>query len=141
MRSLFCRGAQPKHTTRTCPTAPTISKLNTSRQAAAALALTKSARVLVLLTVPFGVNAQQLDIPFTLSLNPSTQALVLRDLVLSLEPHNIRKLVILNGHGGTDFRAMIRELRPATRIFLCAANWHQPVPAGEYFDEARRPRG
>lgn len=104
-------------------------------EAAAALAWAEGARVLVLPTVPFGVNAQQLDIPFTLNLNPSTQALVLRDLVRSLEPHGIRKLVILNGHGGNDFRAMIRELQPATRIFLCAANWYQSVAAGEFFDE------
>ena len=30
---------------------------------------------------------------------------------------------------------MIRELQPATRVFLCAVNWWQIVDGREYFDE------
>src|SRR2546422_5560138 len=40
----------------------------------------RGARVVVLPVVPFGVNAGQLDIPLCLNLNPSTQALLLRDV-------------------------------------------------------------
>ncbi|MGH7501749.1 MAG: creatininase family protein [Longimicrobiales bacterium] len=111
--------------------------LETVRIAAAAAqaAWMQGARVVVLPTIPFGVNTQQLDIPLTLNLNPSTQALVLRDIVNSLDGHGVRKLLILNGHGGNDFRAMIRELQPATRLFLCTANWYQSVPAADYFEE------
>jgi creatinine amidohydrolase len=98
------------------------------------LAWERGEAVTVLPGVPFGVNAQQLDIPLTLNLNPSTQAKVLRDLVLSIEPY-VHKLLILNGHGGNDFRAMIRELQPITRVFLCTANWYLAVDASKHFDE------
>jgi creatinine amidohydrolase len=102
---------------------------------AARLAWEAGARVVVLPIVPFGVQAGQLDIPFCLNLNPSTQAAVLGDLARSLEGQGVRKLVILNGHGGNDFRATIRELQPRLKLFLCVTNWYQVVDAAEYFDD------
>ncbi len=93
------------------------------------------ARVIVLPTVPFGVNTGQLDIELCLNMNPSTQAALLRDLVGALEGQGIRKLVLLNGHGGNDFRQMIRELQPVTTVFLCTLNWYTCVDPAGYFDE------
>src|SRR6266480_1773961 len=55
----------------------------------------------------------------------ATQALVLRDVATALAGQGMRKLVILNGHGGNDFRQMIRELQPAVSLFLCTVNWYQ----------------
>lgn len=101
----------------------------------AKLASANGARVVALPTIPFGVNTGQLDIPLCINMNPSTQALVLRDIVSSLEQQGIHKLLILNGHGGNDFRQMIRELQPATRVFLCAVNWWQIVDGREYFED------
>jgi len=103
--------------------------------ACAGYAWDKGARVIVLPTVPFGVNTGQLDIPFCLNMNPSTQAALLADIVHSLEPHGVEKLVIINGHGGNDFRQMIRELQPHTPIFLCAVNWYQAVNPADYFEQ------
>lgn len=103
--------------------------------AAAKVAWEGGAKVIVLPTVPFGVNTGQLDITLCLNMNPSTQAALLRDLVTALEGQGIRKLVILNGHGGNDFRQMIRELQPQTTVFLCALNWWTCVDARPYFDE------
>jgi len=93
----------------------------------------RGARVAVLPAVPFGVNTTQLDIPFTLSMNPSTQLALLGDLVSALEGQGVRKLVICNGHGGNDFKAMIRELQPRTRVFLCTLNWWQVVDGKAFF--------
>jgi creatinine amidohydrolase len=101
---------------------------------AAALAWRAGARVLVLPAIPLGVQTGQLDIPFCLNLNPGTQAAILRDLLDSLSGQ-VRKLVILNGHGGNDFRPMIRELQPRTPIFLCVVNWYQAVDAAAFFEE------
>jgi creatinine amidohydrolase len=92
-------------------------------------------KVVVLPTVPFGVQTGQLDIPLCLNLNPSTQAAVLADLVASLEGQGIRRLVVLNGHGGNDFRQMIRELQPRTGVFLAAVNWWKTVDAAPFFAE------
>jgi len=103
--------------------------------AAARIAWESGARVVVLPTVPFGVNTGQLDITLCLNMNPGTQAALLRDLVEALERQGILKLVILNGHGGNDFRQMIRELQPHTRVFLCTLNWYSCVDPSPYFKE------
>ena len=93
------------------------------------------AKSVVLPNVPFGVNCQQQDIPLTMNLNPSTQALLLDDIVKSVENSGITKLVILNGHGGNDFKQMIREQQAQTSVFLCAANWYSWLDPTPYFDE------
>ena len=102
---------------------------------AAGHACERGARVVVLPIVPFGVNTGQLDIPLCLNLNPSTQALLLRDVATALAGQGIAKLVILNGHGGNDFRQMIRELQPAVSLFLCCVNWYQVVDAKSFFSD------
>ncbi|MCC6318102.1 MAG: creatininase family protein [Gemmatimonadaceae bacterium] len=102
---------------------------------AAEHAWNRGARVIVLPTVPFGVQTGQLDIPFCLNLNPSTQHAVLRDLLDVLGTHGVRKFVILNGHGGNDFRQIIRELQPATSLLLTQVNWYQALDARRWFDE------
>ena len=93
------------------------------------------AKVIVLPTVPFGVQSGQLDIPLCLHINPSTQLNILHDIALTIQNQGIRKLVILNGHGGNDFKSIIRELQPQLKIFLCAVNWWKTVDQTKYFDE------
>jgi creatinine amidohydrolase len=67
-------------------------------------------------------------------MNPSTQAAVLHDVVSSLARQGIPKLVIVNGHGGNDFRQMIRELQPNyPDLFLCSLNWYQVIDGAPYF--------
>lgn len=100
---------------------------------AAERAAVLGAGVLVLPAVPFGVQTGQRDIPFCLNLNPSTQTAILRDLIRSLAPHGVRKLVVLNGHGGNDFRQIIRELEPEAGMVLCQVNWYQVEPRGGHF--------
>jgi creatinine amidohydrolase len=101
--------------------------------AAAQRAWESGARVLVLPTVPFGVNTGQREVPFCLNMNPSTQAALLRDITSGLGRHGVRKLVILNGHGGNDFRQIIRELQPEFDVLLCQVNWYGCVPPGPFF--------
>ena len=100
---------------------------------AARMAWEAGTRVIVLPAVPFGVNTGQLDIKLCLNMNPSTQAAVLADLAASLEAQGITKLIIFNGHGGNDFRQMIRELQPMTDVFVCTLNWYQIVDPRDYF--------
>lgn len=93
------------------------------------------ARPLVLPGVPFGVNTGQLEVPFCLNMNPSTQQALLADLLPSLERHGIRKLVIVNGHGGNDFRQILRELQPRTSLLLCQLHWFRCVDPRPFFEE------
>ena len=101
----------------------------------ARVAWEKGARVIVLPTIPFGVQTGQMDIKLCINMNPSTQAAVLADVVHSLDVQGIRKLVVLNGHGGNNFQQMIRELQPKTRVFLCAVNWWPLGDAKSIFHE------
>lgn len=101
----------------------------------ARLAWETGVKVAVLPTIPFGVQTTQLDIPFCINMNPSTQMLVLLDVIRSLENHGISKLLIINGHGGNHFRQMIRELQVDTDLFLCTLNWYDVIEASNYFNE------
>jgi creatinine amidohydrolase len=103
---------------------------------AAERAWAAGARGVVLPTVPFGVNTTQLDITLTLHMNPSTQLALLGDLVHALEGQGIHKLLIINGHGGNDFRQIIRELQPQTRVFLATINWWSCVDVKQFVEEA-----
>ena len=91
--------------------------------------------VAVLPAVPFGVNTGQLDIPLTITMNPATQLAVLRDVVESLDMQGIERLVLLNGHGGNEFRSIMRELQGATDVFICTLNWWAAADPRKYFDE------
>jgi len=101
----------------------------------ARIAWEQGVRVIVLPTIPFGVNTGQLDIPLCLNMNPSTQAVLLRDLLESVERAGIRRLVLLNGHGGNDFRAMIRELVQKSDVLLCTVNWYTLAEPRQHFDD------
>ena len=102
----------------------------------ARMAWQQGGKVIVLPALPYGVNTGQLDIPLTINLNPSTQLMILRDVVESLEVQGIPKLVVLNGHGGNDFKQMLRELQGATEVFVSTVNWYTCVDASEFFTAA-----
>ncbi len=98
----------------------------------ARLAWEKNAKVIVLPTIPFGVNTGQSDIYLDINLNPSTQLAILTDIVTVLNRQGINKLLIFNGHGGNDFKPLVRELGlkfPKMFISFCF------FPQLSYFEE------
>ncbi len=96
----------------------------------ARLAWNKGGRLIVLPPVPFGVNTGQMDIKVNINLNPSTQLAILSDIIDVMNRHEIYKFLILNGHGGNDFKQMIRELGLRyPKMFICGCNWYQTVDA------------
>lgn len=102
----------------------------------ARIAWERDAKVIVLPTIPFGVNTGQADIKLDMNLNPSTQFAILNDVIDVLQRHGIYKLLILNSHGGNDFRTMLRELGlKYPKMFLCTSNWFQSVKKSDYFEE------
>jgi creatinine amidohydrolase len=102
---------------------------------AAQRAWAAGARVLVLPAVPFGVQTTQLEIKGCINMNPSTQAALFADVVTSLERQGISKLCILNGHGANDFRQIIRELQPKSRVFLTTVNWYKIIDPKAHFED------
>ena len=102
----------------------------------ARIAWEQGAKIMVLPTIPFGVNSGQIDLPFCINLNPTSQFAIVTDIVESLVIQGIKKLFILNGHGGNEFRHMIRELKvKQSKIFISTLDWYKTLDNSEYFDE------
>lgn len=103
---------------------------------AAGLAWKRGAKLIVLPVIPFGVNTGQLDIKVNINMNPSTQFAILKDIVDVLNRHKIYKFLILNGHGGNDFKQMIRELGVLyPEMFISTCNWYQSVENSDFFEK------
>ena len=103
---------------------------------AARLATFRGSKVIVLPAIPFGVNTGQPDVKLDMNLNPGTQMMILKDLITVLNRQGIHKLVILNAHGGNDFRQIIRELNLVfPEMFICQCNWFKIPGAEEYFED------
>lgn len=93
-------------------------------------------KVMVFPAVPFGVNTGQSDIKLDLNLNPSTQLQILRDIITVLDRQGIHKLLVLNGHGGNNFKPLLRELGlEFPDMFLSLCNWFQVSDKSKIFEE------
>ena len=93
------------------------------------------AMIMVLPTIPFGVNTGQADIRFDFNLNPSTQMAILKDVITVLERQGVNKFVLLNSHGGNNWKAIIRELGlQFPKMFLCVVEWIHVVDTKAYFE-------
>lgn len=100
----------------------------------ARIAWEAGSKVIVLPTIPFGVNTGQQDILLDMNLNPSTQMAILKDVIEVLNRQGIHKLMILNSHGGNDFKQMLRELGlQYPDMFLCTSNWFRAMDKSEFF--------
>ena len=99
----------------------------------------RGARVVMLPPIPYGTETNQMEFPLAMNVNPSTLGYVIRDLVDSLAKHRIHKLVILNSHGGNDFKPLLRELANQTPVKLFLCDWFRGITAdvqSEIFEEA-----
>jgi len=92
-------------------------------QISAEKAKKRGAKVIVLPVMPVGVNSNTMGFPMTLSFAPTTEFEMFKDIVVSLETHKVHKLIILNGHGGNEFKFMIRELHGRTKVQIFLMNW------------------
>lgn len=89
-----------------------------------AAAHARGAKVVLLPTMPFGTETNMQRFPLAMNVDPSTLAKVIGDLLRTLVSSGIRKVVLLNGHGGNDLKPVLRELHDKTeaKLFLC--NWY-----------------
>lgn len=112
--------------------------------AAADQAAAAGARVIVLPTIPFGNDEQQLDQACTISIRTATAAAILEDVVRSLATQGIDRLVIVNAHGGNQFQPLVRDLQNQYPVLIVVVNFYQLLPelkeelferAGDHADE------
>ncbi len=92
---------------------------------ACSLAHEQGARVLLLPTLPYGTETNQMRFPLAMNLNPTTVARVVTDLVESLQTHGINRCLLLNGHGGNDLKWVLRELHRTTNVHIFLCNWYK----------------
>lgn len=97
----------------------------------------KGTDLVVLPTIPFGVNTGQTDILLDINMYPSTQAAILNDVIEVLNRQGIQKLVVFNSHGGNNFRQILRELGVRyTDMFLTETNWFRAIDRDKFLDES-----
>jgi creatinine amidohydrolase len=102
--------------------------------------------------MPFGVNTNHLKVKGALacSVTPTTLLALISDLVEALRMQGIRKLVLLNGHGGNELKPLTRQLHHRTDVFLCVCDWYRAAAdlyagifekPGEHADEVETSLG
>lgn len=102
----------------------------------ARIAWEKKAKVVVLPTIPFGVNTGQRDIYLDMNIYPSTQMAILKDVCEVLSTHGIKKLMIMNSHGGNDWKSIVRELGAIyPEMYICVTDWFKSMDRTKYFDD------
>jgi creatinine amidohydrolase len=81
--------------------------------------------VLLLPSVPVGVSQHHQQFHGTLWTDPATFAAYVGDIVESLASHGLRKVVVVNGHGGNDdaLERAARGLRERETAFVVPWNW------------------
>ena len=80
-------------------------------------------------------NPGQRELKFCVHTRQSTQNAVLTDIVESLYSQGIKRILIVNGHGGNSFKGFIRDLaidRPD--LLIASSEWYRMLPAKDYFD-------
>lgn len=92
----------------------------------------QGANVVLLPTIPYGTETNMRQFPLAMNVNPTTLFAIVTDLVDSLVQSGIRKVVLLNSHGGNELKPLIRQLYGATeaQVFLCS--WFKAFNAEEY---------
>lgn len=98
-------------------------------EGAAGIAAGRGGRVVVLPTIPFGNNAQQQDQVATIHLSTATALAILRDVAASLARQGIRRLVIVNGHGGNEFKPLVRDVMLETGTTILVVDFWRVRPA------------
>ena len=94
-------------------------------------------KLMVLPGIPLGSqNPGQVELPYCIHTSQTTQMAVLRDIVYSLKRQGIHKLMIISGHGGNNFKGIIRDIMIEDPEMIIVQNeWFSIIPAKDFFEE------
>lgn len=83
----------------------------------------RGARCLLLPTLPISCNENVRKCLWAMSLRPRTLMDIVGDVVTTCERNGVRKVFLLNGHGGNTsvLQAALRELASTSEAFVCMA--------------------
>lgn len=89
------------------------------------LAWEKCQSVICLPGIPYGVDCNLMDFPLAIHVSQATLDAMVREIIQSLRQHGIRKIVLLNSHGGNDFTPLIRQIQSDMDVHVFCCNWWQ----------------
>ena len=94
-------------------------------------------KLMVLPGIPLGSqNPGQIELPYCIHTSQATQMAVLRDIVYSLKRQGIHKLMIMSGHGGNNFKGIIRDIMiEDSEMIIVPNDWFSIIPAKDFFEE------
>ena len=79
--------------------------------------------VICLPALPYGVDCNLAAFPLAIHVSQATLDAMVREIIVSLRGHGIRKVVILNGHGGNDFAPLIRQIQCDLDVHVFVCDW------------------
>lgn len=79
--------------------------------------------VLCLPAIPFGVDCNLADFPVAVHVRQQTLDAMVADVIRSIRGYGLRKFVLLNGHGGNDFRPLMRQIQCDLDVFVFLCDW------------------
>lgn len=85
----------------------------------------RGAKVVLLPTIPYGTETNMSRFPLAMNVDPTTLFRFISDLVRTCIHSGVKKIVLLNSHGGNEMKPLLRELADKIdgHLFLC--NWYQ----------------
>jgi len=87
------------------------------------IAWEKCQSIICLPTIPYGVDCNLMDFPIAIHVSQATLDALMRDIIQSLLHHGIKKIVIINGHGGNDFSPLVRQIQCDLDVHVFLCNW------------------
>ena len=85
----------------------------------------KTKSVICLPTLPYGVDCNLIDFPLTIHVKQSTLDLMITEIVSSLVHHDIKKILLINGHGGNDFNPLVRQIQSELDVHMFWCNFYE----------------
>ncbi|MEX2176867.1 MAG: creatininase family protein [Pirellulaceae bacterium] len=84
----------------------------------------RGAKIVLLPTIPYGTETNMHRLPLAINVDPTTLFRFVTDIVKSCIHSGVRKIVLLNSHGGNEMKPLLRELADKLdgHLFLC--NWY-----------------
>jgi creatinine amidohydrolase len=92
----------------------------------------RGAKVVLLPTIPYGTETNLREFPLAINVNPTTLFRFVTDIIESLVASGVRKIVLLNSHGGNEMKPLLRELSGKTEAQLFLCNWYTML--GDQYD-------